>query len=483
LSRRHPGRPSIAPVIALAFLALIPAVLFAYGWRWAAGRVPKEISDPPVADAAAPPALALATPILSIRRAPQTLATVKSEEGLVAQLNDVAVNTINEQSCLVVTLDGRTVFDHGGDTPVTPASNEKLLTAAVALKALGPDYAFTTALKGNLVDGVVDGDLYFVGGGDPLLSTNDYVTSNLKYPPFNVTSLEALADNLVAAGVTRVRGKVVGDESRYDAERYVPTWASDIKDQEAGPLSALMVNDSTRQIGTVRRWTDNQGGPAAGAARTLAALLQDRGVAVGGGSAAGSAPPDAPVLASVQSQPMSAIVQEMLTTSDDNTAEMLLKEVGLAVGGAGTTVAGAQAASTTLQGMGIDIGKLNIVDGSGLDSSNIVRCNILIQILAMQPLDGPIATGLPVAAQTGSLATEFVDSPIAGQLHAKTGSLSNVKSLTGYLPTAAGTIELSMILNGQNVGNEGNYLPAWNALGSALATYPSGPPVDQVQPR
>ena len=482
MSRRHPTRPSIGPVIALVILALIPAALFAYGWRWADARVPKPVDEPAVVDTTSPPP-PLATPILSIRRAPQALSTVKSEEGLVAALNDVAANNVDAQSCLVVTLDGRTIFDHGGDTPVTPASNEKLLTAAVALKALGPDYTYTTALKGNVADGVVNGDLYFVGGGDPLLSTNDYVISNLEYPPFNVTPLETLADNLVGAGVTRVTGKIIGDESRYDAERYVPTWASDIKDQEAGPLSALMVNDSTRQIGTVRRWTDNQGGPAAGAAKVLTALLQARGVAVSGGSGAGAAPPDAPVIATVQSQPLSAIVQEMLTTSDDNTAEMLLKEVGLAVGGAGTTEVGAQAAATTLQGMGIDIGKLNIVDGSGLDSSNIVRCSILLQVLAMQPLDGPMATGLPIAGQSGTLTNEFVGTPLAGQLHAKTGTLSNVKSLTGYLPTAAGTIEVSMILNAQNIGNDGNYEPAWNALGAALATYPSGPPVEQLQPR
>ena len=133
--------------------------------------------------------------------------------------------------------------------------------------------------------------------------------------------------------------------------------------------------------------------------------------------------------------------------------------------------------------LGIDTSKLNVADGSGLDSSNVSRCGILLQLLGMQPLDGPIGTGLPIAAQTGTLAAEFLESPMAGRLHGKTGSLSNAKSLTGYVPTPAGTLEFSLMLNAEGVKAKELYRPVWAQLGDALATYPSGPPVDQLQPR
>ncbi|HRE03505.1 MAG TPA: D-alanyl-D-alanine carboxypeptidase, partial [Ilumatobacteraceae bacterium] len=129
-----------------------------------------------------------------------------------------------------------------------PASTMKLIVGAVALEVLGDDYAFVTRLYGSVADGVVQGDLVMVGGGDPVLSTADYPETQ-PIPPTVTTSLEALVANLAAAGVTRINGGIVVDESRYDTERYAPGWGADIRDVEAGPLSALMVNDAIRQVG------------------------------------------------------------------------------------------------------------------------------------------------------------------------------------------------------------------------------------------
>ena len=93
---------------------------------------------------------------------------------------------------------------------------------------------------------------------------------------------------------------------------------------EAGPYDALLVNDA-RVTGDPSRASD----PAFGAARELTLLLAQRGVTSAVAPAVGVAPPDATSIASVSSAPMTAVVGELLGTSDDNTAEMLVKELGV----------------------------------------------------------------------------------------------------------------------------------------------------------
>jgi D-alanyl-D-alanine carboxypeptidase/D-alanyl-D-alanine-endopeptidase (penicillin-binding protein 4) len=477
-SGRKTARVGIAPIIAMILLASIPAVGFGVLWRWADSRVPAATAaETPVTEPELPSILI--TPVLSVRRAPQILASTASEGALVAALSSVG-QFVDDTSCLVVRSGGRTIYDHGGDTPVTPASNEKLITAAVALEVLGPDFTFTTTLLGTVADGAVTGDLYLRGGGDPLLSTADYPASVAKDAPTNITPLETLVNNLVAAGVTHIDGSVIGDDSRYDAERFVPSWSAEIQNTEAGPLGALMVNDATRQLGTTKRYAD----PSVGAATDLIRLLKTAGITIGGSAKSGPTPAGTPEITNVPSAPLSAIVGEMLTTSDDNTAELLLKELSVHVDNiVGTRADGLDVLNRTLVTWGVDTTRMTIVDGSGLDSSNIVTCNILLQVLEHQPLTGPLGAGLAVAGQTGTLETFFVGTPIAGRLHAKTGTLTNAKALTGYLDTPAGVLDFSLILDSPGIGAGDAYLPIWAALGQAMGAYPSGPAIDTLQPR
>ena len=122
------------------------------------------------------------------------------------------------------------------------------------------------------------GDLYLVGGGDPLLSSDWYPTSNMeRYPVMSPTRLEALADELVSAGVTSITGDVVGDASRYDDEYFAPTWGAGVAGLEAGPYDALMANDS-RVLFEPLKSND----PAHGAAQEFVRMLDERGIAVGG---------------------------------------------------------------------------------------------------------------------------------------------------------------------------------------------------------
>ena len=109
----------------------------------------------------------------------------------------------------------------------------------------------------------MQGDLYLVGGGDPVLSADWYPVSNLeRYPVMSPTRLEGLADALVSAGVTSVSGNVVGDASRYDDEYFAPSWGVGVAGLEAGPYDSLMVNDS-RVLNDPLKAND----PAEGAAR------------------------------------------------------------------------------------------------------------------------------------------------------------------------------------------------------------------------
>jgi len=395
---------------------------------------------------------------------------------------------LNDTSCVSVTLDGVDVGAHNADLPLIPASNQKLLTGAVALEVLGPDHTYTTDVKGPApVGGVVGGDVYLVGGGDPLLTSSTYPVAVDRYPVTDPTALDALADGLVAAGVTQISGAVRGDGSRYDDEYFAPSWSSDVHVVEAGPYDALLVNDA-RQTGDEFKAAD----PAEGAARELVQLLQARGVTVAGGAGVGTAPAGAGVLASVTSAPMSAVVEEMLGASDNNTAEMLVKEIGLVGAGAGTREAGLAVMDRTLTSWGLS--GFQLADGSGLSNDDRATCAVLAGVLARHTPEDALGAGLPVAGVSGTLADVFTDSAVAGRLRAKTGTLGNppydqdppaAKSLSGYLPVdGGGTIAFSLILNGSGtLADQGVYRPIWDALAATLAEYPAGPSPADLAPR
>ena len=299
-------------------------------------------------------------------------------------------------------------------------------------------------------------------------------------PVINPTSLDALADAVVAAGVERVDGAVVGDASRYDDEWYVPSWSADIRGIEGGPYDALMVNDA-RVTGDPQRAAD----PAEAAAREFTQLLGQRGVTVAGTPRAGAADGAAEVVAAVDSAPLRTVVGEMLGTSDNNTAELLVKEIGQAAGGTGTREAGLAAIRTTLDRWGVPTAGMVLDDGSGLSNENRVSCAALVDVLARSGPKQALGAGLPVAGRSGTLTDVFTDSPVTGRLRAKTGTLGNapfnadppaVKALSGFLPVGGGagaTIEFSLLLNGEGpLNDQSQYRPIWDALAATVGLLP-----------
>jgi D-alanyl-D-alanine carboxypeptidase/D-alanyl-D-alanine-endopeptidase (penicillin-binding protein 4) len=479
---RRGGRRRLSALLVVA--ALVPVGLLV--WVATSSSATAQRGEPPPVSVVAttPAAGHVSTPLLSARRVPGMVTGELATRDLLAGLQQFAAG-LPAPSCVTVAVDAAVVFDSNGAAPVLPASNMKLVVGAVALDKLGAGYRFTT----SVVRGP-DGTLYLVGGGDPVLSSQAYLdaasavaarksgSGTLEEAPSPIhTSIEQLADEVVAAGVKSVPA-VAGDDSRYDHERFVPSWpASYATDLEAGPLGALMIDDA---FATFTPKFTLAADPAEGAAVAFANLLRARGVTVGT-TAAGTAPAGAPPVATIQSPPLSDILDEMLVTSDNNTAELLVKELGTAVSGQGTRAAGLQVVQQTLAAWGVPTDGLTLVDGSGLDRGDRLTCHALLGVMDHNGATGPLASALPVANQTGTLAPYFAGNPLAGVLHAKTGTLTGAKALTGYVPVDGGhTLTFSFVYNGANA--EKNAPAMYDALGRALASYPYKPDLSAFVP-
>jgi D-alanyl-D-alanine carboxypeptidase/D-alanyl-D-alanine-endopeptidase (penicillin-binding protein 4) len=221
---------------------------------------------------------------------------------------------------------------------------------------------------------------------------------------------------------------VVGDGSRYDDQHYQPSLAPRLIDQEQiGPIDALMVNDgyagfTPESLAPAQATAD----PEADAARVLTEALAAHGVTVAGPPRSGVAPADATTVATMSSPPLRQVVGEMLSNSDNETAEAAMKEIGLATSDAGTFAAGATGLSQLLSDAGIPMDGVRVVDGTGLTTEDQFTCTTLVDVLT-HPDTGPVLRdGLAVAGQTGTLALRWRNTPVAGNLRAKTGTLRNV---------------------------------------------------------
>lgn len=466
------------PVLVLAVVAVLPALLLGSLSIYARANegsvsVPVRTSSPPVSVPRALP-----TPLLSLRRAPSPLAASRRTTLLTQAVRPLTA-AVDATSCLAVGMDDRMVAATNADLQVIPASNLKLVTATAAVQVLGAGTVFTTSVVGAApLNGVVDGDVYLVGGGDPLLSEQWYTqpSASRKRPPQHATSIEALADQVVASGVTSIEGDVVGDGSRYDEERHPPGWSRDIRASADGvPVGALVVNDSITQAGGIG---DD---PAKSAAATFRSLLRARGVKVGGSAATGVAPAGAGVLATVTSAPLTDVVNEMLVTSDNLTAEMLVKEIGRTVAVPGTRDAGLQVIGSKLAEWGVPAGTFSLADGSGLSRENRITCNGLLTVLHRGSGTDAVGNAMAKAGDAGStLDGKFEVPGLQGVLQAKTGSLREVKALCGYFPAAGGEVAFVLILNGAAAPN---YAGPWEQLGQVLLAAAAAPPAASLAPR
>ncbi len=430
-------------------------------------------------------ALSVVVPVSRLDAAPSQVVPVPvsgPDASLAGQLDPI-VALAPEDTCLVVSVDGVVAYDHRGADPQAPASAQKLLTSSAVLDAIPADRTFETTVAATAapVDGVVHGDLALIGGGDPVLVTSRYRTWRGIGDSQPATSLDALADQVAATGVREVQGAIVVDDSRYDVVRTVPTWPSwYLGEQQSGPLGALVVDDGYRleDDGSGSLTRVRSADPAIDAGRALASLLEERGVAISGGVVRGRAADGAASLATLASPPISALVEHLLRRSDNQVAELLLKELGREVEGRGSTETGARAVVAWASGAGAASPGTFVADGSGLDPTNATTCTDLVVALDAAEPGGPLDAGLPVAGETGTLAARYRDTPAAGVLRAKTGTLDHASALAGFVALPEGGHATFAFLANDAVHEIGPATSEAEALlGVVLATWqPTCPP-------
>ncbi|MCC5951240.1 MAG: D-alanyl-D-alanine carboxypeptidase/D-alanyl-D-alanine-endopeptidase [Acidimicrobiia bacterium] len=491
---RRPRTALAALVAAAALVAtsvVVPASPLGAQDGGTATEAPTDVATDEVPPAAPGPAItgdATPTPVLSARRVPRLVQSAHAAAALDAVVEEV-IAPAADTTCLVVTDNGRTLVEHNPMLPLAPASNQKLPTALAALERLGPDHRFATELRAVAEPrgGVINGDLWLVGGGDSLLSTPGFRVSLLGEPQRVVSEFGELADALAAAGVREVRGDVVGDDSRYDAERYLPSWPDRYQRQDTvGPLSALRVNEGS--TGLTERPDDPAierlpGDPPLLAAETLLTYLDDRGIEVTGEARTGVAPAGTTVVAALEAPSLDEVFDEVLGWSRNAAAELLLKELGVAVGGRGTTSEGLAVVQEILVGHGLPLEGVHMVDGSGLDETNQMTCRFLVDLLAITEDQPLIADSLSVAGVNGTLTQRMVGSPAEGRVRAKTGTLNLVLSLAGYVDTLEGrTLTFAFIVNIPPEGAPEATTLQQDRLMEALVAYPEAPPVELLGP-
>jgi D-alanyl-D-alanine carboxypeptidase/D-alanyl-D-alanine-endopeptidase (penicillin-binding protein 4) len=324
---------------------------------------------------------------------------------------------------------GQTLFSRNASVRRMPASVEKLYTTSTALSRFGVTGTFSTTVLATAPvqpDGTVDGDLYVRGGGDPTLGGQTFVR---KYYGAG-TTIEDLADQVAAAGITKVTGHVIGDETRFDALRGGPSSHFAASTDDEGALSALAFDRGLNPANG-----HFQPDPAAFAAARLAVALRHANVSIHTGGLSGTTPADARAVAHVTSPPMATLIRMTNTPSDNFFAETLLKDLGAAAIGRGTTTGGA---GVVLERLGRLLMRPRVVDGSGLSRLDRTSPAELVTLLRSERDNGPFVDSLPVAGRTGTLHARMRGTPAADRCHAKTGTLRDVSNLAGYCTAADG---------------------------------------------
>src|SRR5262249_34943460 len=438
----------------------------------------------------------------------------------------------------IVSLDtGRLIYEQNANKFVRPASNMKLYTVAAAFDRLTPDFHFVTSLyaQEKLEDGKIKGDLVIYGRGDPSIAAR---FNNGDY----FKGINDLADRIVAAGVKRIKGDLVGDESYFNGAPVGSGWEwDDLTWSYGAQVSALTINDNALDLNikpgpTVgapvsivtgppaasfitilnRATTTARGGkndlriyrglgansleisgtlpigdagfvggvaipdPALAFVTMLRDALIKRGVKIDGrvrtvsARSAGSIVPSnfaslaqltnvatqpAPVeIASLPSPAFNSIASQTLKPSQNQYTELILRTLGKTQAqppSDGRTRDdegnGLEVVKTFLRQAGVGDSDVALDDGSGLSRNDLISANTTVQLLTFMSKHKYFAQfrdALPILGVDGTLRSRMRGTPAEGNVRAKTGSLSSVASLSGYVTTAAGEhLVFSMMLN------------------------------------
>jgi D-alanyl-D-alanine carboxypeptidase/D-alanyl-D-alanine-endopeptidase (penicillin-binding protein 4) len=440
----------------------------------------------------------------------------------------------------IVSLDGgQVIYEQNANKFVRPASNMKLYTVAAGFDRLTPDFHFVTSVyaKEKLEDGKIQGDLIVYGRGDPSIAAR---FNNGDY----FKGINDLADRIVAAGVKRIKGDLVGDESYFNGAPVGSGWEwEDLTWSYGAQVSALTINDNAIDLNIrpgdrvgvpvsittgppsssfmtiVNRATTSAKGtrgdlriyrglgansleitgtlplgdagfvggvsipdPALAFVSMLRDALIKRGVKIDGrvrtvtASSGGSIipgvsaaallpnmpaqPPPVVEIASLASPAFNSIAAQTLKPSQNQYTEIILRTLGRTqvLASSGETgrlrddeEKGLEVVKNLLRQAGVNDNDVALNDGSGLSRNDLISANTTVQLLTFMSKHKYFAQfreALPIAGVDGTLRTRMRGTPAEGNLRAKTGSLSSVASLSGYVTTAGGEhLVFSMMLN------------------------------------
>jgi D-alanyl-D-alanine carboxypeptidase/D-alanyl-D-alanine-endopeptidase (penicillin-binding protein 4) len=329
-------------------------------------------------------------------------------------------------SFAVVDREGRALYEERADRAVAPASVQKLIVAASALDALGPQYRYHTmfaAREGIGSDGQLDGDLWLIGSGDPSLESAD---------------LRNGIGMLSRAGLRRIAGGVIVDATALNGPELNPHWdRADNGQDYAAPVSAISLDGDTIEshqvVGSVdeKVWTPMRDVSRYAAGQTQA-MLVSRAIVTAKPPRVGAAPLESVVLWDHRSAPLQALEAHMLFLSDNHYAEQLLRRVGEEVVGAPDDAGGIGAERQFLERHGIPTPGLKLFDGSGLSGDNRLAAITLARLLAEN--EPSLYLLLPLGGRQGTL-EDYDFTTALGRVRAKSGHLANVSSLAGYATT------------------------------------------------
>ena len=297
------------------------------------------------------------------------------------------------------------IYAHNAKQTMRPASTMKLLTAVTALDKLGSRYRYNTSLRytGEVKDSVLTGDLYCVGGMDPMFETRD---------------MKAFVQSVKALGIDSIHGNLVAVTNFKEENLLGEGWCWDDDNPQLTPLLVDRKNEFMSRL--------MQG-------------LRDEGIAVDGACTTGSTPKEALTLSSC-THTLKEILEPMLKESDNLYAESMFFQIAASMGKRPATAAhGRQLIKKTLGKAGISDVPYRIADGSGLSLYNYVTPELLTKLLIYayrnQRIFMDLYTSLPIAGQDGTLKKRMKEPYVNGKVRAKTGTLSGISSLAGYAMT------------------------------------------------
>ncbi len=353
-------------------------------------------------------------------------------------------------------LSGSTLWSDQPNTPRTPASNAKILTAAAALLALDHDARLTTTVvRGS------GGQVILVGAGDPTLTAAGADEDTFYTAP---PRIDDLAEQLRRSGAQITSVAVA--PSAFTGPAMDKSWSTgDIEGGDIAPITSLMLDGARKD--PLDEFSPRSDTSALDAGRALAEALDLHGSVTEATPSSGAA-----VLASVQSAPLSTRVGDMMRYSDNILAETLAIELSVATGGPASIAGGAAAVVEVLRDKGFDVSGVTLRDASGISTADKVPARLLDDLVSAAAGEGhpqlrPMLDTFPVAGGTGTLADRFdKDNPGAGWVRAKTGTLTGVSSLTGIVQTVDGRVLAFAFMSGGT--SPADARPALDALAGAL---------------